>query len=256
MKPKKYQKYLETVRGWYNAGLIKQDAATTDATEAGSMTNDPENCLLQFNDLDLGLIENYELQAGKDITVLLLEEPYTAATTPSGQCYWTIPVTAAHPEAAMRFLNLMYTDSYVGNTISYGVEGVNYEFVNDEKTAIERNYDEGYYFSLGLCICGETEMWSEGVKSEERVQMEAWKAETAAANKTKGFGFCYDGTNMTNQITAIDAVVAEYVPALETGSVDLDTVYAEFIDKLKTNGIEDVIADKQQQFDTWLAQNQ
>jgi|GEM_PF-670267 len=250
-----YQKYLEVVRGWYNLGLIKQDAATTDATEAGTMATDPDNALLQWVDFDMGLIENFELQSGKDITTLLLEEPYKTATTPSGTCYWTIPVTAQHPEAAMRFLNLMYTDSYVSNTIVYGVEGVNYEFVNEEKTAIVRDYAENNYFSLSIYICGETEIWSEGEKSEERVQMEAWKTESMLNNVTKGFGFCYDGTNMTNQITAIDAVVAEYVGALETGSADLETVYPEFIEKLKANGIDDVIADKQQQFNDWLAAN-
>ena len=59
---------------------------------------------------------------------------------------------------------------------------------------------------------------------------------------------------MTNQITAVQAVITEYQAALETGSVDLDTVYPEFIQKLEANGINDIIADNQAQFDAWLAQ--
>ena len=59
---------------------------------------------------------------------------------------------------------------------------------------------------------------------------------------------------MTNQIITIDAIVQEYVSSLETGSADLETVYPAFIEKLKTNGIDDIIADKQAQFDAWLAE--
>ena len=48
-------------------------------------------------------------------------------------------------------------------------------------------------------------------------------------------------------------MVAQYLPSLESGSVDLDTYYPEFIDALKAAGVDEVIADKQQQFDEWRA---
>ena len=76
----------------------------------------------------------------------------------------------------------------------------------------------------------------------------------AKANPTKGYGFVYDSSAMTNQLTAVQAVITEYQAALETGSVDLDTVYPEFIQKLEANGINEIIADKQAQFDAWLAE--
>lgn len=57
---------------------------------------------------------------------------------------------------------------------------------------------------------------------------------------------------MTNQIIAVEAVINEYVPALTTGSADLEPTYAEFISKLEANGINEIIADKQAQFDAWL----
>ena len=53
---------------------------------------------------------------------------------------------------------------------------------------------------------------------------------------------------MTNEITALAAVAAQYVPALESGSVDLDTYYPQFIQAMKDAGIDAVIADKQAQF--------
>ena len=82
---------------------------------------------------------------------------------------------------------------------------------------------------------------------------DAW-TEIALGRRTKGYGFCYDASNMTDKITAIDAVIQEYVPALTTGSADLESTYASFIDKLEANGMNELVADKQAQFDAWLAQ--
>ena len=55
--------------------------------------------------------------------------------------------------------------------------------------------------------------------------------------------------NVTNEIAALSAVVAQYVPALESGSVDIDVYYPKFVEALKAAGIDSVIADKQAQFD-------
>ena len=82
---------------------------------------------------------------------------------------------------------------------------------------------------------------------------ELWTKQ-AEGRKTKGYGFCYDSSNMTNQIIAVEAVISEYTPALETGSADLESTYAEFLKKLEANGINDIIADKQAQFDAWQTQ--
>ena len=54
--------------------------------------------------------------------------------------------------------------------------------------------------------------------------------------------------NVTNEVAALSAVVAQYVPTLESGSVDLETYYPQFIQALKTAGIDTVLAEKQAQF--------
>jgi len=54
----------------------------------------------------------------------------------------------------------------------------------------------------------------------------------------------------------IQKVISRYVPILESGSVDIDKYYPEFLEELNQAGMDVVIADKQQQLDTWLARNQ
>lgn len=47
-------------------------------------------------------------------------------------------------------------------------------------------------------------------------------------------------------------MVATYVPVLESGSVDLDENYQDFLTALEEAGIDRIIADKQRQLDEWL----
>lgn len=246
-----YQDYIKLLRKWYEEGLVKKDAATTDALEGGSMTNDPENCRMMWNEYNTGIIASYEEATGKEVVALRTAKRNQNALTDT-DCYTGIPVTCEHPEAAMRFLDMMYSDMFVENTCYFGIEGVNFDYTDETKTAYVANPDNGFW-ALGSGNRMLEPM--QGVYKEDTVQKYDQFAEEINSSPTKGYGFLYDPANMTNQITAIDAVLQEYRAALETGSADIDTVYPEFIKKLKANGIDDVIADKQAQFDAWLAEN-
>lgn len=247
-----YRSYLEHVRKWYEKGYILKDAATTDISLndlsiSGALSG-------YFSEGQANLRNTLELQTGREYIHLMFNEPYNPAISASTGAYWTVPVTAKEPEAAMRFLNLMYQDSRIANLILYGIEGTHYVYLDKEKGTI--TYPEGVdasnsTYNYGLGFYGNMiDVVSMGESTKEEDQ--AWSA-TARNRTTKGFGFNYDTTAMTNQIIAVEAVITEYVPALTTGSADLETTYAEFLSKLEANGINEIIADKQAQFDEWLA---
>ena len=46
--------------------------------------------------------------------------------------------------------------------------------------------------------------------------------------------------------------MGQYVPALETGSVNPDVVLPEFLEALEAAGIQECIAENQKQLDQWL----
>ena len=248
-----YYDYLEHARKWYENGYIMQDAATTDYSMNELIANGTISGY--FNSVDEGLRTQLELTTGRSYINLKLLDPFTAAVGGTG-FYWALPVTVEEPEAAVKFLNLMYEDAEVMNTMLWGIEGVHWQFIDEENGVID--YAEGLTqatstYAYGYGFFGDQRMaYAMGSKVPDEITKA--KEETAMSRKTKGFGFCYDSTNMTNQIITIDAIVQEYVRSLETGSADLETVYPEFIEKLKTNGIDDIIADKQAQFDAWLAE--
>ncbi len=248
-----YVNYLEHVRSWYEKGYILKDAATTDISLSELSANGSLSGY--FSEGNAGLRASLEMNTGREYIHLLFNEPYMRAISAAANTYWTIPVTAKEPEAAMRFMNLMYHDGRIANLFVWGIEGKHYVFIDEEAGVI--GYPEGVTaqtstYSYGFGLYG-MQIDNYAMGQSTRAEDLAWY-EKALKNKMKGCGFCYDATAMANQIIAVEAVIAEYSPALITGSADLETTYTEFINKLEANGINDIIADKQAQFDAWLAQ--
>lgn len=184
-----------------------------------------------------------------------LTDGYYPSMSAASGTYWTIPITSANPNAAMQFLNLMYEDQRVADLLKSGIEGEHYV-----KTDIDYviAYPDGvtpenstFMQPLGLFGDRRYELsFSEGASMEIN---DAW-TETNLAKPYQTVGYNYDTTAMTNQIIAVNTVLDQYLPSLETGSVaNVEEVYAQFLSALEAAGINDIIADNQAQFDAWRA---
>lgn len=234
-----YMDYLRHLREWNLAGYIHPDASTTDTTNVGMKS--------------AGVSAGYfmvgaPVQATENDYIINLGPHYQASAGMGG---WVIPMTAKEPEAAMRFLDLVWKDVDLMNLIQWGIEGEHY-VMQDESIGLigfPENVtadNSPYYNTLGLWgDARKIYIWSASVSQADN---DAYTAK-CIANPTKGVGVSYNSADMVNELTALAAVVAQYVPALESGSVDLDTYYPEFIQAMKDAGIDAVIADKQAQFD-------
>ena len=77
----------------------------------------------------------------------------------------------------------------------------------------------------------------------------------ATALMSKGVGFCFDTSNVTNEYTACVNVMDKYYAALLCGSMDVDETLPKFREELEAAGINDVIAEKQAQLDEFLKSN-
>lgn len=238
-----YQDYIEHLREWNLAGYIYPDAAVTDTT--------------QEELVDSGVSAGYfmvsaPVQTDDTEYMIRLTEVYQNTQGMGG---WVIPATAEEPEAAMRFLNYVWENADIANLIQWGIEGEHYVVLDEEKNLIgfPEGVDattSGYYNTLGLY--GDTRkiyVWSE---SQSQADNDAY-TEEAMANPMQSIGVLYSPSEgAATKIAAITAVVAQYKPALETGSVDVDQYYQEFLAALKAAGVEDVIAEKQEQLDAFL----
>ncbi len=178
------------------------------------------------------------------------------STTSDATTYmWHISAFSKNPEAAMRVLNLLYTDAEASQLIANGIEGLDYELNADGQMV----YPEGkngladlgwqagslaYWPNVMLC-----KTWYYEPKDIYTKMLEKNKT----CDKSLALGFTFDSTNVADQITACTNVVAQYYAPLMYGEVDIDSTLPDFQKALKKAGIDEIIAEKQKQLDAWLA---
>ena len=243
-----YKELVTMTREWYLNGYLISDYATSEDTWSARMINKTSFGAINANKPG-GLVE-IENTVGYDLgQVEILEE--FAMTGNVLNTNWMIPTGSEHPEKAMQFLDLMYSDPYVSSLLINGIEGVHY--TTDEDGFITTVPDSGYINS---------HPWAQGNQFISKVyagnDADVWEQQeeyNKNAKKSVAYGFIFDSSNVTNEITACNNVVAKYRASLECGAVDPEVALPEFNAELKTAGIDTIIAEKQRQLDEWLENN-
>ena len=152
----------------------------------------------------------------------------------------------------MKFLDLMYEDAELVNLLDWGIEGKHYVKVSDNVI----KYPEGVTmltngYNLNMSWLFGNQFLSYVFEGEDPDIWQKMKEFNVQAIKSKAMGFTMNPESVKTEIAAVSNVIAQYYLVLETGSADPDKVLPQFIEKLKTAGIDKVIADKQRQLDEW-----
>ncbi len=250
------QEVLRRTYDWYQEGLIYKDAA---------MAQDFGTTLLK-NGVGCGLITTTEVggeitaaaSTGYDMIILNpVDENASMITTGILTKFgFGIPVTALEPEAAIKFLNLLYTsDSGLGNLLAWGIEGRDY-IINEDGLA---DYPEGVTsetvpYHIADFLYGSrmnVTPWAGNDPNLRQIQEES----NRAAKVSPYLGFNLDNTGLEATLTACINVFEKYKTTILSGSCsqDYDTYYQEFLDELIANGINDLVEAYQKQLDDWLS---
>lgn len=250
-----FHDFVKRISGWKEKGYIYQDAATTDMTGQDMMKNGVSaGYLMRTTPEQIAGAENQLMDLDVKIAAINLTSYYYP--TFKGNVYWSIPISCDVPEAAVKFLDFMYSNHDIPATLMYGVENIDWVRTDREDLI---DYPEGVTpdsvtYANGLGLFGDRRYELTRTPSVTREEYEK-TTEKSMANPTASKGFCYDTTNMSMQIMSVNTVLEQYLPQLECGvSADsVETVYQNFLSELKAAGIEEIIADKQAQLDAYLA---
>ena len=160
-----------------------------------------------------------------------------------------VAYTSKNPEAAVEFLNLMYTNEELANLFIWGIEGRDH-IINDDGTVSKTEntqYEcETFFYGNPLLARPQKEKGADyNELCEEAIGEQLY---------SKYMGFVCDTEPITNALTACYNAKLEYMPSLICGSSgDWEADYEAFVQKLEDCGIEDVISYYQEQLDAWLA---
>lgn len=243
-----YKEFLTCLRQWYAAGYLYPDGALTDYTTGELMARQMILSYPSFSSPANVVNEDYPEEM-----VCLRTTEIVIGKQHSKSGFWVIPSSSEHADAAMRFLNLMYSDARVVNLLAWGIEGRHYQVVDQENGLIAwppgQDGPSGYYNPMSL-YGDYAKAYIMGTPVLKR-EMEAFEAQ-AVYEEDAADGFIYSSVNVSRELDEIQKVVTKYVPILESGSVDPVKYYPEFLEELERAGMETVIADKQRQLDAWL----
>lgn len=244
-----YKATIDRVRSWYEKGFIYKDAATTDQSAENLIKAGVAASIVKM--AELGVETAMKGNSGYDVVVKKLATPMisTGATT---KFDWAIPVCATEPEAAAKFLNLMYTNKDICNLFAWGVEGRDYVVENGIAKYPEGVTADTVAYHTSDFLYGNQFLvypW-DGDPADIREQQ---KAELSSTQISPYLGFSCDLSKISNELTAISNVIGEYKPGVESGSVG-EKEYDAFVKKLNDAGAEKVIAEYQSQLDAWKAQ--
>lgn len=246
--PTKVVSYFETdefketfklLQEWYQAGYIDKDVATrtddpTVDTSVGSV----------FLGGNIVRVAGGDVLAGEPRQRVKLVEGYIGTST-IAIMNMAVPTSATEPEAAVKLMNLCYTDKDVKMLVSYGIKDKDYKITDGGVELIaSANYAPNTYGIFGnTLICDPADVEVQTGQYIADVDLESLKYSPL-------LGFRINSDPITQEQAALDTVFAEFKGMVMTGSCD-DTVYEDFIKKLYDNGLQKYIDEVQTQLDTW-----
>lgn len=239
-----FKEHVTLMRDWYKKGYIAKDAATTtsynDRIKAGKIAS-------FLNNMKPGGKEEQEVLWGRPLELKKIMDGRVLSSSVSATLL-TISSTSKHPELAMQFINLLNTDKEVYNLCCFGIEGVHYNKVGENRIELVGNsgYQPNKAWAMGnqfnaYVYGGQSDtVWQETIELNER-------ASTSAL-----LGFVFDPSPVKSQIAQCQSVWDQYFNAIVFGAVDPEAYLPEFISALEAAGSDEIIAEKQAQINAWL----
>ena len=249
-----YQQACQLIEDWYNAGYIYSDAANAD--ENNYMYVSSGKAFSYFFAAENSTYMDTVAQSGYEMTVVRVSSAPVSTSTVN-TLNWVIPVTAREEEAAMKFMNLMYSNGEILDLLNYGQEGVDYVVGDDGVYKFAEGKDmnnSGWFVNLSWEFGNQylTGLW-DGADPNTR---EISRKDNENPVLSPLLGFTSNSEGLENQITAVSNVYNEYTRGLNCGVLDVETVVPEFRTKLASAGMADIVAQVQQQLDEWLAEQE
>lgn len=246
-----YYKIVERMFQWNKEGLLMPDGSTNTETHISMRSSGM--MFANFATMKPGFNEQETRSSGVE-TISTIIWP-ALSVTDNVSMGWSIATNSKKPERAMQILNWMYTDFDASNICLYGVEGVHWEIKDKDKGLV------GYPEGVTAANSGYPQLtwgWLNQLNSYvwENDIPDIWKQMdnfNKTADNSPAKGFMFDSAPVINQITACTNVTEKYHNTLMNGQLDPAVAIPQFLSELEAAGINDIITEKQNQLDAWMA---
>ena len=247
-----FEKYAKQMREYYLAGYINPGIAIGEtATDTWRNAQNTGRYLISTEVSLYGYETTTSAARGIEVAYLMsTESPYIDNTSVQG-AMMAVSANSAHPEEAVKFLNILNTDPYVMTLLNYGIEGEHYTLNDAGEVVFNAAARESYFpwkNGLGNITLLPPEQ-GQGADFQER-----FAAFYAESKRLPIYGFTFDKSEMATEFSAIVNVKDAYARSLFTGAVDPEKAIPELRQKLEAAGIDRIVEEANRQLNEFLAQ--
>lgn len=247
-KTEEYKEALERIYRWRQLGYIKRDWQGMSSTTDYRMNTGK---LFAYACRGKPGIEQQEkLSCGTEVVFVQFGENAVVGN-PMSAMPWAITKNTADAKKAMQLLNLLYTDADIMNLLSYGIEGVHYVKTEDGHITFPEGKNINPFIGEAWRMPNQfiTYVW-EGCPLTFWEDMRRYNEESLHGCD---FGFNFDPTAVSTEYLELERIYKKYQVILENGLVDPEEGLKQLNRELDANFIDDVIAEKQRQYNAFKA---
>ncbi len=253
-----FKELLDLTQMWVDEGFIRKDAINYQDSSFTAMHDSSA----------FGTFAGYASEAITDSTYataisvpncasMLAEKAWITTGNVTGMT-WCIPALSKHKEAAMIFLNALYTDPDIANIGCNGIEGVHYVLLDDGSITYADPETQS----------ATTSGWPSGMGSfwpnmliaypwapDTPASYEEWIRSNEESLNSPALGFVFDSSAVADEIAAVNNVIAKYYNPMMLHLGDSAKMLEDMLKELEQAGLNDIITEKQRQLDEWAAIN-
>ena len=248
-----YAEFAKLMGDWAEKGYLSEDDLTKVTTDTTTQTKDW--AISWWTDIPVNAEANSRYN--QEVVMQPATSRYAHSTSALGSCYAITTDDEVKAKACNDFLGLLYTDSTLADIYTFGIEGEDFEYTQEDGQTIkhvtqaeEAKYNHSMWESASATIV--TPLYNEPDNKAE-----LYKDFNGGALTSVAAGFRFDKAPVEAAYTACSNLFEEYGFALENGGVPADAVdayIAQYQEALDAAGYQDVLAEFTAQYEAWKAQ--
>ena len=252
-----------TMYDWMQKGLVNPDAA--QLSESAIDSSKPHIGFAQAWDS----YDGYTISNGYTTWMTRYAGPMLSVDSVQGSMN-AVSAALANDEdkldKVLALFELLHTDKYAADCLRYGIEGVHWNYITEGPCAgavlrTQEGSDNYSCWAFAQPMYFFTSLPVSAAQVEAGIapafdQYEIYYGVVADEAVPSAMGsFKWDSSAFTDQLAEISAIKESYYTSFASGTVLIDDIYDEFIEKMNAAGLQDMIEDAQRQLDEYLANN-
>lgn len=256
--------YCKIMREWYEKGYVRKDGATVKDTspdrKAGKFIAESSTGWPDAVDFpDNADVRKMSMGTREDTPAVAVTNTRTVIKAGAGpNAAVAVNSQSQNIEKAVELIELLNTDDELYMLITQGEEGVDYVYAEDGTYSL---VDGKYNFNYNEWHLGQSyspdftrALYSKNGDGDNQKKAQGMVYEADKTADTSPLtGFVFDPSSVKTQLANCSSITTEMIPALSSGSIDPEKVVPEFLSRLESAGVNDIIAEKQKQLDEWKA---